>query len=416
MGRNFGGRVIIFALKKIALNPVTLSRLLGVCSQVSIVFVAPFVLEAADTNDLYRAIAWASLIAVFSSFGANAALVKFAFGSTESQNKALFGTLLLSKLTFSCIASAALFAYGVDLGFWILFVAAFTLTLNFVDYVAETFGTEEVKLLALYKIPVLAAAIIFKFFILYKFSELVVFVIYIEWPLIWVVFALAHKRKNGTIPLSMTLQHESWKQFWKLFVMSGWIWISGIVQLGWTRGLFIFLSSVAANHTANTFFLFVRIIEGFSFIPNAISTQFFPALVRSNSAEDRMKIRKQFMFNMKLVSVSIAVVAPVIMGTMVFFSDLGDVTLVSLILMSITAFFATQRIALSREIVLQQVLFLSLISYCVGAAANVLVIYLFGVKSINVIMLGYTVFIIFNFCTPIVLRWQKFEEFRKSLG
>lgn len=403
-------------VRRVALNPVSLSRLLGVFCQVSIVIAAPLILKPDQTNEIYSVIAWSAIISVIGSFGANGALVTRSLRMTPRELEETVGLLLFTKLVTCFLAGAILILFGVKLGFFLLSWTSFTLALNFIDFVAEARGSVAVQKLAIHKIPILVLASIAKLVTIAIVPRLTPWLIYIEWPFIWLI-SVSLARRNADQPwFAAAWSIHAWKQFYSLFAKSFWVWISGIVQLGWTRGLFLFLSSMTAPGIANSFFLFTRIVEGFAFVPNAISTQFFPDLVRAGNSSERIKVRIQFMTAMQTSAVGIAIAGPAIIFAMTFFSKSIHISPVALAMMAIAGFFFVLRVAVSREIVLQDVLFLSLSSYLIGILANVIVMLAAGLTSLNVIMLGYTAFMILNFGFPIIAEWNKFSEFRQSLG
>ena len=128
-------------MAQIGTNPIFAGKALAAGTQVLVVLVAAQLLDPAQTNTLFSLLALSTIVAAVSSFGANGALVPFLYRNAD-RAASLLTLLLAGKLLIAVAGALVLWTFGLNRDLPPLLIAwtAFTISLLFVDFVAESCG------------------------------------------------------------------------------------------------------------------------------------------------------------------------------------------------------------------------------------------------------------------------------------
>ena len=266
-------------------------------------------------------------------------------------------------------------------------------------------------------VSIIKVIIFFVFFLIKLISlrfegQFIVWVLYIEWVVVWIAMIFISHRNKETSMLNYFSAHDILSIL--LFIKtSSWVWVSSICQQGWTRGFFIVISKDIGGDAANLYYLSIRIVEAFSFIPNATSMRYFSNVIRANPSQV-VSLRDSYMLHMKKIGCVVALLAPFSMY--VILSVMGkDVGTYQYFVLMCCGMLSVLRIALSREIVLKKVLHLSLVSYLSASASSLITYKVLSSHTLSAVFTSYLIFLIVGFLTPLLMGRGNFIEFKSSL-
>lgn len=394
-------------------DPVMFGKVAVTGSQFLVVVLSPLFMGDDAINQLFSLLAWAAILSALISFGSNAALARHLHVYRNSSKSEFVTVIVIGKFFALSIVSyigSYLNLFG-EVKFGLLFFTSFTASLSFIDFVAESYGKDYLKKFSLIKAFIFSIFSFVKLIVLYVSSELIYYLLYLEWVFVWLALSI------GTI-----ISHSktfTLKRFNALDVMevisfvkgSSWVWFSSILQLGWTRGFFIILTRDIGAASANQYYIFLRVIEAFSFIPNAISMKYFSEVLYAHKSQVH-HIRVRYVKNLKKIGYCIAILCPLSMY-LINISILKDAIQNHYYLMiSLAGFIYVLRIGLSREIVLRKVLYLSLVSYLTAMISGFVFYKILGGDSLFDALASYLAFLVICFISPFLTAPQIFYDYR----
>ncbi|MCW8328251.1 hypothetical protein MD588_05460 [Photobacterium sp. SDRW27] len=398
------------------LNSVVFSKIVTAASQFLIVMLVQFYLPKEETNYIYQLLSWSAIIVAMISFGANAALSKFLRDHNGDRSLRFAVFLLIKKVVLINIICFIGYRLNIftELDFEQLMFISLCASLNFVDYISESDGYKTVRFISILKISVYIPAFVIKWYLLSIDSHYFYYSLYIEWLVVFLVM-LFNPQSSLHWKGKWLCNYEDVKVLWSFLTTSSWVWLSGIIQLSWTRGSFIILSSQIGLASANTYFIFIRVIEAFSFVPNAISMRYFSKVLACEKSKVE-RLKKQYINDMvkisSLISFAVLILTWAYVGIYLKLSTDYTLYLISML----SSFFFMLRISLSREIVLNGKLHWSLISYLSAFLFAYLAYVLISPEGIIGALVCYLIYVLTSFFSPVICGWNTFKEYRKCLN
>ncbi|WP_368345819.1 hypothetical protein [Pelagovum sp. HNIBRBA483] len=403
------------------LNPVFMGKALAAGTQIIVVLFSARVLAPDEANLLFSLLALSAILTAVASFGANGALVPFLFRRPD-RAFAIIGLLLGGKMLVSFLGAMMIgwLGYAQDLPPLLIAWTAFSGSLLFLDFIAESRGSADVDRLSRIKFMIFGAGILLKIvFFYFSFTGLLL-TLYAEWIVIWLFYFLPVLRKT---PGQRIPELGDIVLVGSFLASSSWVWLSTVVSFGWTRVYFVLLTAGIGAGPANAYFVVVRLVEGFTLVPNTLAMRFFPDMVALGNAGDEaglMALRFQFLRLVMQAALAAALAVPLIYVLVYGWSgenpDHPVLSAVQSLLVAVAAFLLILRVALSREIILTGFLPLSIISYLAGAITSFSVYHMFGADSYDDALLGYAAFAIASFGSPFLAAPERLRSFRHALS
>ena len=165
--------------------------------------------------------------------------------------------------------------------------------------------------------------------------------------------------------------------------------------------------------SANHYFLLLRVIEAFSFIPNSLSMKYFTEVIRAQEHQVKL-IRLRYIESLKKVSFYVAFLSFISMYLVNTFVVGKSFHYSYYLIIGFSAILYIFRIGLSREIVLQKVFYLSLVSYLSAIIGAFLCYRVLGADSLLDALLSYFIFLTICFMSPFVISPKVFRDFTSS--
>ena len=167
----------------------------------------------------------------------------------------------------------------------------------------------------------------------------------------------------------------------------------------------------------------VRVIEGFMIVPDTFAMRFFPKMVARHHDQDEAGLdvlRTAFLTRVLQAATLISITVPVMLWVLydlLATPDMGlDLSLSDGFLVLAATFLMILRVTLSREIILTGFLFLSIVSYLSGAAFSYAAYCLGGASDASDAFLGYFVFALMSFLSPLLFSAGSLRPFYQSWG
>lgn len=410
----------LIKMARLLTDPVFMGKALAAGTQVLVVILAARWLALEEANLLYTLMALSAIVAAVGSFGANGALVPFLYRHPDRTFPVL-SVLLGGKILTSALGTLTILALGHNQGLPGSLIAwtAFCSSLLFVDFVAESRGNVDVERISRIKFVVFGLGLLLKVIFFHTSFTMLLITLYAEWPVIWLIYFLRGRRPSldECTPLRSDIILVA-----RFLVSTSWVWLSAVISFGWTRAYFILVTSDIGIGPANAFFVVVRLIEGLMLIPNTLAMRFFPQMVahqQQGEASALHALRIRFLRRTLEAALATALAVPLLLtavyGWGVDSSNFLVLSPVYAVMIGAAAFMMNFRVALSREIILTGFLPLSIISYLAGAVASFGVYRLAGADEFGDALVGYLIFAIVSFVSPLLFSPERLRPFRNAI-
>ena len=381
-------------------NMIFLGRLAVALNQLIFIILCNSLLSVDDANQIFIYIALASIVTTISAFGANGALVQLLRDNVE-EKYSLTIYLVVMRLIICLISSYALSLVFYDAGSFLhIGFLAFCNSFLFVDFIAESEGDDEIDRLSLIKLNIFVCGILLKILCI-NYIDYLKYMIFMEWPLI---FLLYMKRKLGDLVFVNIQSKKLMNKFFGFLMSTSWIWVSGVMNLSWTRSFFILLSKHVDTATGNIFFTSLKIFEGLLILPNSVAMRYFHKLLSAKEMNDSrvyIEIKKQFFKASYFVAIAVSALS--LIGYLVFSVYQGETasnTYSLFLVVLFVGFIMSVRVTLSREIILTKKFNLSFISYSSGIVASLFYYHYILVDTLIDSFVFLSIFYTFSFITP----------------
>jgi len=393
------------------LDPIYLSRIIILGSQLLCIFLVEVFQSPEKANTFYQLLAWGSIISAISAFGASGVLAKL----VAERGSYIILPLLTYSFVFKAIMILASiyilvhFGFVASIDFWVVFIISFCLSMNFIDFIYEGKGEQAIIKFSVLKIFVFLAFLLIKVFLVIYSFQWFERIIHIEWFVLCLIALIGSILEKNVLKSMRSFRVKEYASF---LTNTSWVWISTIIRLSWSRGLFIFLSKTLDASTSNTYFIIIRALEAASFIPKSLSSVYFSKLLYCDNSKDRMMIKEKYLKQLGLVSIVLSVLT-VIFAVIYVSLHNQSLSLVTLFLLLVSSLLFYFRFSVSREIIYQDCLHYSFISYLVGAFFGILICaYLGEMLNLQGAFFVYFIYTFLSFFVPIFFeRKRYFNEF-----
>ena len=403
---------MISLMRRNLFNPVLFGKALASASQIITIIIVGQTLDANLANAIFSLLAISTIISAIASFGANGALVPFLYKNAELEAP-IVAILLLMKIIviLTCTAIFTLMQKSSDIIPLLLFWTSLTCSLQFIDYIAESRGPQEVFEISRLKVIVFSIGLPLKITLIYTSIHVFLISLYIEWLAVWAIYI---PRKLKFINLYKEPFIKALGMLRIFLIESSWVWASTILNLGWTRIYFFIVNAYMGPTAANAYFTILRVIDGLMILPNSIAMMHFPKILKEHVALNQAALqnaKKFFYRDVILTSIGTAIIITIACVTLAAMHNVAIYEILTISsLVFIAAVFTFCRVLISREIILINALPLSLLSYlsAIGACFGALLI--IGMDTIFDALLGYLAFATAAILSPIYLLYIKHKN------
>lgn len=376
-----------------------LSKVLFLSSQFASLIILDFFYDPERTATIFSMLAIASILNAVLGFGANAAYGKFVHGLTvEAASQSLVAMLGMKVISGSVVIiflDTLLDISPLVLG--ILYLAQVVL---FVDFYSE--GRDEVVLSSRVRILAVVSSVLVKALSLIYFPDLFELIFACD-AIIWFVGYIFVSKSI----VVFTFSKEEVFRVLKFIRYSSSVWISSILQMGWTRGGFLILQSRLPSEVGNVTFIVMRLFESAAVLPNVTASRKFHDLLSDNSWSRWLGYKKSIFF----ASVGSFLMSQLVVTLLLTFYWGWVFSIKGYIALTVGFLFFYMRIQLSRYMVWKDLVKYSLASYLTALTVSAPLLY-FG-DSVLLWLLAISVYHFISYWC--FLFNSKFREFYKGV-
>ena len=321
----------------------------------------------------------ASLFSIGAHLGLSGLLVKELVKSEKNEG-VILGTALVMKFAGACLGFLFLLLYiyfvekNSQIAQGMLFIASFTVFLSVFDLIDSWFNS---------KLNSKFVAIAHIITILFSVGLKVFFVIN-EYPLIYFIYAFlievsflgilrivlySHKNKDSLLNWKFSSLLAG-----KFFKQGGLIFLGSIFAIIYLKIDLIMLRNLSSNEQVGIYAIASRLSEAFYIIPTVLMVSFYPKLIKLYSES-----KSQFILRIQQILDGFFLLALAISVTVIFISEdfisfaYGNDFRESASVLNIhilASLFIFMRAVFSKWIIIEDLIYLSLISQGLGALAN----------------------------------------------
>lgn len=352
----------------------------------AVIVISPYFIAQEGLNYLYSYLAISNIVYSIYNYGNNG---KLSFYYRSLGNKKKFIRMYSFARCMACLACVFAASELFDISAVILAFSILPLSVNFIEYLSECANEKDLEFYSKSKVVLFSIGFVVKCLIISR-QEIILLlaVMNVEWVLLFLIV----RKKLIIIPQSgFELSGRVWMKD------SLHIYLSYFLQIFTTR--FLYLNNLGEGK--ESFYILLRIVEAFSFIPNSYAARFFSSY---HNSEKKELLLKGYLCASKNISLKTS-----------FFS--GSCIVVYFLLMSydldirvlfvlICSFFLFKRISLSRYIIISNLIYTSILSYLIPA---LLVLPLsFYIKDAYAL---YGIYLILIYLTLPLIFFRKFENY-----
>lgn len=331
-----------------------------------------------DFGLLNYSIAFVALVASFTPLGLSGLVVRELVKYPDKKDRLLGSTLFLRFLT-GLIAFCGIFLFintneDSDMANIILLIVSFKLILDCFETFDLWFQSiVKSKYTAIAKIISLTAVSLVNLFLIYLDVGLLYFAIAttVEFGLIYILLFIIYTIKFGS-PLKWKFDFTLSKQ---LLVQSWPLIFSGVAAVIYLKSDQIMLRWLDSETAVGIYSSAVRLSEVWFFLPTAIVTSLFPAIIKAKQENSSMynDMLQKIYYLLFYLSVALALIVMLI-GTPLINFAYGAQYAEGAIILKIhiwTAIFVFMRALLSKWLINENLLLFSLVSHGLGALSNI---------------------------------------------
>ncbi|WP_298532300.1 hypothetical protein [uncultured Algibacter sp.] len=360
----------------IFLNITALSRLIYNLTLISFVFLVGFMLEEEQVNRIFTTLAIIQMTASFMSFGFGANIIKPLLDTPNKQRNSVVLHIILLKIGFVLFATILIEQFNLlnQISPLVVFLTLLGSVWSFADIYVELMSLKRYKQYFVLKAILSVFSLALKFTLIKINVELLYYFLTIEGLFPLAFFLLTHVNKDST---REGVKIVYFKQVYKLIRHGIFIWSSSFLQIGGSRLLYLIINVLVPYRFSAFYYIFLRLVEGLMFIPNNICASFFKKII--NKQYDILvqeELRYKMLTNCLLSSI---IASPALFVVLYLYSKFKDITIENYflllpIIIGVTVL-SFVRIWISREIVLNENLIASPISYTFGFLFTMICVY-----------------------------------------
>lgn len=330
------------------INIITLGKLVQTLSPMVIILISPYFTGNEDLNYLYGYLAITNIIYSVSNYGNNGKL-SFYYRSIRKKEKFIMIYSLVRCLAF--LTCVMVLSKVYDVRAVIVICSIMPLAFNFIEYLSECASEKDLEFYARAKIVLFSIGFLIKSILISRNEiDSLLIIMNIEWIFLYLIV----RYKITSIP------QDNYKASQKKWLKdSFYIYISYFVQIFTTR--YLYLNSTGEGK--ESFFIILRVVEAFNFIPNAYAARFFSNYHNLDKKEMRLT---NYLRDSKNISIKTSILASSCIG--VYFFLIGFEIDLKTIFILIFSYFLFKRISLSRYIIISDLIYISPLSYWIPAA------------------------------------------------
>lgn len=334
----------------VKIDYVTLGKLSGTLSPLSVLLLAPYFFSEQKVGVIFEILAFGNIIFALVNFGNNGK-ISFFYKSTTHKSLFLY-SYLTTRLVLTALAVWIVSSF-IDINGTLLLLCILPLVFNYLEFLSECFDQVELEKYAKTKLMCFAFLFVFKtvLIILDSYKALII-LINIEWL---ILFVLVRKKLLQIGNSAETYPFRKW------IADSFYVYWSYFFQMVTTRYLYLDYSSEGKS----SFYILLRVVEAFNFIPNAYAAKFFSAYHNSTD-----KFAHLCSYLKSSVNISIATSIITAVSIFIYFHILSYKIDVYFILVLLCSYFFFKRTSLSRYIVVKNLVYTSPISYVFAFAVT----------------------------------------------
>lgn len=402
-------------ISSIFFNSTTLSRLTHNLSLILFIFLLGFFLDETISTNIFKFLAVIKIGSSLLSFGFGTSILKPLNAIKKKEKNTLLLHVVYAKLFLVFLLSLYVNQfYPIDeVSFGAFFLVFLGSVWGFVDLYVEILPKKAYKNYFFFKAILSVIALLFKLCLLYDSSHLLYYFLTIEglFPLVFLVYTILNKWE-----INLGLQYRSFVKVYELVVYTTSIWISSFIQIGGSRLVFLVIESVVSSRLSTIYYLVLRSTEGLLFIPNNICASLFNKTIKLvHNSEKQLNFRKK---TLKTCIFASLVIAPVFFATILVFANQKKLTIIDqsfIFVLSVgVVFLSFFRVWLSREIVINNNLKSSPISYLTSFFCTIPFIYILSNYGIAVLF-SLLIYYIVASTTPLMVSPNKMKITRKLI-
>mgnify|MGYP003344851067 CR=1 FL=1 len=194
------------------------------------------------------------------------------------------------------------------------------------------------------------------------------------------------------------------------------IWVSSFVQIGGSRIVFLVIENVVPQKISSIYYILLRLVEGLLFIPNNICAEHFKKIINNK----KNSIFQLDLRNKMLISclISSLIVSPILYFVFLAYINFKGINIESnafmFTLVFILVIISFLRIWISREIVINDNLISSPISYFASFICTIPAIYFLSKYGFWVIF-SLLVYYVIATITPLIVNSKKMNSTKDLL-
>lgn len=360
----------------------------GTLSPLSILLLAPYFISNHEVRFIFDILAFGNIIFALINYGNNG---KISFAYKSSKNKSLFLYTYLTIRLFFIVLAVYITSFFIEVEEILLLFCILPLGFNYIEYLSECFDYKELENYAKKKLICFGLLFVVKCGLIIN-QHVVALVLLMNFE--WLILFLLIRSKLYKVTYFYDVNPLR-----KWLKDSLYIYLSYFFQMFTTR--YLYLDSTSNNK--NSFFIIMRVIEAFNFIPNSYASKFFSHY--HNSSEKILHLRKYLKSSVLISSVTSIIAA---ISIFVYFYMVSYKFELIMLFVFLCSYFFFKRTSLSRYIVVKNLVYTSPISYIFAFLVTLFV----GNFSGNAFLI-YSIYLVSAYLALPLFFHEKFDNYLK---